>query len=209
MKTKILSILMGLSVVLGGASVHAQGLIGQDYAAVEGSWLRLQNGESLNLYGGALSVNYAAYNDGANFGVDVGASIGNAVDDKKGITVQDTAIVGSVVPYVVLGDGFTLFGQGVVGWDRIRVSVDGEAQRESKFLWSVGGGIEYAIDQFSVAGIVSYSQLAGETRSGTWAFGGSTNYWINEAWGTGIAYNFLDYKSGTGHQVVGSVRYRF
>lgn len=210
MKKTILSLVAGLVAVTAGTSAYAQGLIGTNYYSVGGSYIHnnLPVINKFDVWAAELGVNYNAHVDG-DFGVDVGLSGSVAVDDKKGYTWQNQIVAFNATPYFSITPELKVFGTGSIGYSHHREAAAGFRHKDNDFLWGLGAGLEYVIDQLSFIGSANYSRATNGGHDGVWAFGAQANYWLDSNWAISAGYAYLDYKNGHGNEVSAKVRFRF
>lgn len=209
MKKTILSLVAGLVAIAGASSASAQGLIGVNHYSVGGSYSHNNlRGGKVDVWSAGIGVNYNAYVDG-EFGLDTAIGGSMSIDDKKNYTLQAQDVAFTAIPYYSLSPELKVFGSGSVGYSHYRVSVPGFKNKENDFVWGLGAGLEYVIDQLSIIGSASYSHATNGQPDGVWAYGAQANYWLSADWAISAGYTYLDFKHGHGNEISAKVRFRF
>jgi hypothetical protein len=181
-KTSVLTFAL-LTCGLMSSPAIGQGLIGVQYAELDGGYLRFSDPVGTIdgwTVGGSLNTPLTKEE---RFGFDLLTSANYLRISDDDFRVQGYGLAGVVRGYALVDPRFLPYADLGLVWSRSRVRFAGDTETSSGFSLPIGVGIEFLVGPFSIAPFFEYQIGLSNDIDDSWSIGAKAAYWVNSQWG--------------------------
>jgi hypothetical protein len=192
------SVLLGIlasGIALSGA--HAQGLLGERYFGIGGSYEDVSfPGGSVDGWGFGAEVNMPIGDPYTEFGFDTNLAANYLRVSDRGWKLEEYGLEALFRGFMPLAQGWKPYAGLGLGWSRLKASYDGLSESDSTFAIPAEIGVEFQMGQFSLTPFYRYTWAIESGYDNFWTIGGRAAYWFGNGWGTALTVSHTDWGDG-------------